>query len=114
MVTADNVLLFRLLAVSLWSSLALSVVLSVWALVSRSWALLALAAGLSGTFTVFALFSVGPFTLLLTLVQAGAAAALALRLSRPRAIAVFLVAVIVWVVLVVLPLMPIWLQWEPV
>ena len=82
-VTADNAPLYQSLALSLWSMLGFSAILSVWALTSREWGLLALAAILSGVFSVFALLSIGLFTLLLTLVQASSAVSMA-RGSRQK------------------------------
>lgn len=68
-VTASNAIWYHLLAGALWSCLGVSLLLSVWGVVQKRWQPLALAAVLSGTFSVFAILSVGWMTLILTLGQ---------------------------------------------
>ena len=79
-VTASNAIWYHLLAGSLWSCLGVSLILSVWGIVQKRWKPLALAVLLSGTFSVFAILSVGWMTLILTLGQI----VLATTYSRPR------------------------------
>lgn len=68
-VTASNRIWYQMLAGTLWACLLVSLVYSIWGFVVRRWQPFALAAILSGTFSVFAILSVGWLTLILTLGQ---------------------------------------------
>lgn len=70
-------------ALALWSLLALSLLLTWHGLFAARWQSLALAAALSLLVAIPAMFSIGPFLLLLALLQAGAAVALK-RGAGPR------------------------------
>lgn len=79
-VTAANAIWYHLLAAALWSCLGVSLILSVWGIVQKRWQPLALAAVLSGAFSVFAILSIGFLTLIVTLGQV----VLATTYSRAR------------------------------
>lgn len=79
-VTPTNAIWYQLVAVALWVCLGASLALSVWGLARRRWQPLALAAVLSGTFSFFAILSIGWLTLIVTLGQIIVAA----RYSKSR------------------------------
>ena len=70
-------------ALILWLSLALSVLLTFFSVSAARWEAVAVAAVLSFGFAVVGILSVGPFVLLLTLLQIGAAVAIK-RSAGPR------------------------------
>ena len=65
-----------LLALVLWGNLFASLGLTNLALLRDSWRLMAVAAFLSFQFSFLAILSIGPFTILLTCLQVGAAVAI--------------------------------------
>ena len=81
-VTSESAIWYQLLATALWSCLAVSVLLSVWGLTLRRWQPFALAALLSGIFSVFAILSIGFLTLIMAIIQLVVAVALGSR-SHP-------------------------------
>jgi len=83
LVSPTSAIWYRLVAVALWLCLAASLALSVWGVILRRWQPLALAAVLSGTFSFFAILSIGGLTLILTIVQVVAASAFP-RLHRTQ------------------------------
>ncbi len=91
-----------------WSMLAASLVLT-WAGLARgSWRQLALAAVLSLLFSLVALFSIGPFTFLLTCLQAGAALAMYRDYGVRGQVASLLGGLTIWLLVVAVPLAPYW------
>jgi hypothetical protein len=59
----------HLLVVALWSCLGVSLAFSIWGIVQKRWQPLALGAVLSGTFSAFAILSIGFLTRIVTLAQ---------------------------------------------
>lgn len=97
-----------IVALIFWSMLAASLVLT-WAGLARgAWRQLALAAVLSLLFSIVALFSIGPFTFLLTCLQAGAALAIARNYRTRGQVASLLGGLAVWLLVVAVPLAPYW------
>ncbi len=68
-VTPSSRIWFQLLGATLIACLLVSLIYSIWGFVVRRWQPFALAAILSGTFSVFAILSVGWLTLVLTIAQ---------------------------------------------
>jgi len=91
---------WQLLSAALWLALALSLALSAWGIAVRAWPALVLAAVLSGLFSFFAVFSIGPLTLLLTFVQTAAALAVGASASGWGWAVLVLLGAAAWVALV--------------
>lgn len=81
-VTSTSAIWYQLLTTALWSCLAVSLLLSVWGFIIRRWQPFALAAVLSGIFSVFAILSIGFLTLIMALVQVVVAISLGSRHHR--------------------------------
>jgi len=92
------------IALTLWSMLAVALLLT-WAGLARgSWKQMALAAVLSLLFSVATMFSIGPFIFLTTCLQAGAALAIYRNAQVRERVGLLLGSVMVWVLVIAVPL----------
>lgn len=93
-----------IVALILWGMLAASLLLT-WASLARgSWRQMVAAAALSLLFSIAAMFSIGPFTFLLTCLQGGAALAIYRNARVREQVGLLLAGLAAWLVIIAVPL----------